>query len=188
MNIGINKNGNLVTNNLYEYQATSIFCDSDGIPLKDNITYTPTTGSNSCMPERKISITPNVKYCIECTVSWSGFDTSNTDGTFNIRFQGSVNNAWNYGNAMVNALNAAQNLKTLVLSSDAGSYHYKTSFYSTNTEVETLALSMRTDYSNGKGTISLFDVIIVPEKYYITDTIKTRFADVFVSCNEIIEL
>ena len=45
-------------------------------------------------------------------------------------------------------------------------------------------------YSNGtdKVTATFRDIHLIPEKYYITNTIKARFADDFVSCNEIIEL
>ena len=178
-----------INNGLCECNAMSIFCDSNGKPLADNVTYTPTTVKNSCMSQRTIDVELNVKYYIECTLTWSGFDESNTDGAFDMFFQGSQNNGvWTYSNPMTTALNQIKRPKTVVLSSSSGSYHYKTSFINTNSEVKRLGLSLRTDYSNGKGTVSISDVIIVPEKYYISDKIKARFSEDFISCDEIIEL
>ena len=184
----ITKQGNIISDNIYEYKAMSIFCDSNGTPLQNSVSYIPSTGVNSCMPQRTISVETNVKYFIECTVFWSGFDTSNTSGTFNAWFQGSQNGGWNYGNAMTNALNNYKNLKELVLSATTGSYKYVTSFIVTNSEIKTLGLSTRFDYSNGKGSVGISDVIIIPEKYYISDKIKMRLANDYITCNEIWEI
>ena len=167
----------------------SIFCDSNGIPLANNITYTPTTVKNSCMTQSTVDVELNVKYCIECTLTWSGFDESNTNGSFDMYFQGSQNNGiWTYSNPMTEALNQIKRPKAAVLSSSSGSYRYKTSFINTNPEIKRLGLSIRTDYSNGQGTVSISDVVIVPERYYVSDKIKARFSEDFASCNEIIEL
>ena len=141
------------------------------------------------MTQRTIDVELNVKYCIECTLTWSGFDESNTNGTFDMCFQGSQNNGvWTYSNPMTAALNQIKRPKAAVLSSSSGSYRYKTSFINTNPEIKRLGLSIRTDYSNGQGTVSISDVVIVPERYYVSDKIKARFSEDFVSCNEIIEL
>lgn len=104
-------------------------------------------------------------------------------------FQGSQNNGvWTYSNPITAALNQIKRPKAAVLSSSSGSYRYKTSFINTNPEIKRLGLSIRTDYSNGQGTVSISDVVIVPERYYVSDKIKARFSEDFVSCNEIIEL
>ena len=60
----IKKNGNAIVPNLYECKAMSIFVDGNGMALQNSITYTPNTGLNSCMPERVVTVTPNVKYYI----------------------------------------------------------------------------------------------------------------------------
>lgn len=178
-----------INNGMCECNAMSIFCDSNGVPLANNITYTPTTDKNSCMTQRTIDVELNVKYCIECTLTWSDFDESNTNGTFDMWFQGSQNEGvWTYSNPMTTALNKIRRPKDVVLSSSSGSYRYKTFFINTNPEIKRLGLSMRTDYSNGQGTVSISDVVIIPERYYISDKIKARFSEDFVSCNEIIEL
>lgn len=184
----ISKQGIISTVSLYEYKATSIFCDSNGNSLTNDVAYIPSTGTNSCMPQRTIPVEVNKKYNIECTVYWSGFDTSNTSGTFNAWFQGSQNGGWNYSNAMTVALNSYKNLRDLVLSATTGSYRYKTSFIVGNANIQTLGLSTRFDYSNGTGKIGIKDVSIIPDKYNITDQIKFRLADDYISCNEIIEI
>lgn len=45
----IEKNGNVIVPNLYECKAMSIFVDGNGMALQNSVTYTPNTGSNSCM-------------------------------------------------------------------------------------------------------------------------------------------
>ena len=57
----IKKNGNVIVPNLYECKAMSIFVDGNGMALQNSVTYTPNTGSNSCMPERVVTVTPNVQ-------------------------------------------------------------------------------------------------------------------------------
>lgn len=189
----VKKNGNISTSNLYEYKSMSIFVDENGNALQDSVTYTPTTSTNSCMPERRIAITPNVKYYIECRLTWNGFSKTNSDGnTFNMWFQGSQNNGlWSYNNAMTVALGVVKNPRELVLSATSGTYVYKTSFTSTDTAVTNLGLSMRSDYSNGTAWVTLSNVIVIPDKYYVdllsSNTTKTKFQNTYISCNEIIE-
>lgn len=48
----IKKNGNAITSNLYEYEAMSIFVDGNGIALQNSVTYTPSTGLNSCIQSK----------------------------------------------------------------------------------------------------------------------------------------
>lgn len=47
----IKKNGNAIVPNLYECKAMSIFVDGNGMALQNSVTYIPSTGSNSCMPD-----------------------------------------------------------------------------------------------------------------------------------------
>lgn len=184
--MSISKNGNLTIGNLYEYKAMSIFCDSNGKLYEDKSSYTPTTGVNSCIGGKLIDIETNVRYSIECTLSWTGFDSMASN--FDAWFQGTANESWSYGNPMTASLNNHYKPKNAILSSASGSYHYRTSFINTDSEIKNLRLGFRSDNSNGKGIVTISDVIIVPEKYYMSDKIKARFADDYVSCDEIIEL
>lgn len=112
----IKKNGNAIVPNLYECKAMSIFVDGNGMALQNSITYTPNTGSNSCMPERVVTVTPNVKYYIECTLTWNGFTATNSGGTFDMWFQGSQNDDWGNANPVTFALNDIKRPRDVVLS------------------------------------------------------------------------
>lgn len=187
----IKKNGNAITSNLYEYEAMSIFVDGNGIALQNSITYTPSTGLNSCMPERVVTVTPNVKYYIECTLTWNGFTATNSGGTFNMWFQGTQNDSWENANPVTGALSDVRSPRDVVLSKTTGVYTYKTTFISTSTSITKFGISMRSDYSNGTAWVTLSDILIVPEKYYIdllsSNSVKTKFHNTYISCNEIIE-
>lgn len=187
----IKKNGNAITSNLYEYEAMSIFVDGNGMALQNSVTYTPNTGSNSCMPERVVTVTPNVKYYIECTLTWNGFTKTNSGGTFDMWFQGTQNDGWTTGNPVADSLNNIKRPRDVVLSKTTGVYTYKTTFTSTSTSITKFGISMRSDYSNGTAWVTLSDILIVPEKYYIdllfSNSVKTKFHNTYISCNEIIE-
>ena len=187
----IKKNGNAIVPNLYECKAMSIFVDGNGMALQNSVTYTPSTGSNSCMPERAVTVTPNVKYYIECTLTWNGFTKTNSGGTFDMWFQGTQNDGWTTGNPVMSALNDVKRPRDVVLSKTAGIYTYKATFTSTSTSITKFGISMRSDYSNGTAWVTLSDILIVPEKYYIdllsSNYVKTKFHNTYISCNEIIE-
>lgn len=187
----IKKNGNAIVPNLYECKAMSIFVDGNGMALQNSVTYTPNTGSNSCMPERAVTVTPNVKYYIECTLTWNGFTKTNSGGTFDMWFQGTQNDGWTTGNPVMSALNDVKRPRDVVLSKTTGVYTYKTTFTSTSTSITKFGISMRSDYSNGTAWVTLSDILIVPEKYYIdllfSNSVKTKFHNTYISCNEIIE-
>lgn len=187
----IKKNGNAIVPNLYECKAMSIFVDGNGMALQNSVTYTPNTGSNSCMPERVVTVTPNVKYYIECTLTWNGFTKTNSGGTFDMWFQGTQNDGWTTGNPITGALNDIKRPRDVVLSKTTGVYTYKATFTSTSTSITKFGISMRSDYSNGTAWVTLSDILIVPEKYYIdllsSNSVKTKFHNTYISCNEIIE-
>lgn len=187
----IKKNGNAIVPNLYECKAMSIFVDGNGMALQNSVTYIPSTGSNSCMPERVVTVTPNVKYYIECTLTWNGFTKTNSGGTFDMWFQGTQNDGWTTGNPVMSALNDVKRPRDVVLSKATGIYTYKATFTSTSTSITKFGISMRSDYSNGTAWVTLSDILIVPEKYYIdllsSNATKTKFHNTYISCNEIIE-
>lgn len=188
---GIKKNGNIFIPNLYEYDAMSIFTDSNGIALQNSIVYTPTTALNSCMPERVVTVTPNVRYYIECNLTWSGFSKTNSGNTFDMWFHGTQNGGWTTGNPIADSLNNVKRPRDTVLSATTGNYIYKASFTSTNTTITKFGISIRSDYSNGTAWVKLSDILIIPEKYYIdllsSNSVKTKFHNTYISCNEIIE-
>ena len=143
--------------------------------------------ANVCLNTDVTGFKKGKTYGIEFFIAWSGFKTK-AASDFGAWFQGTANESWSYGNPMTASLNNYYKPKNAILSSTSGSYHYRTSFINTNSEIKNLRLGFRSDNSNGKGIVTISDVIIVPEKYYISDEVKTRLADNYVSCDEIIEL
>ena len=127
---------------------------------------------------------------VELDLEWNGFDESNTDGTFNIFFQGAHfkdGTAYWITNNITNSLNDTAHPKTLVLGSTVGYYHYVAE--STITDVDktydSIRIGMRSNYSNGTGTIRITNGHAYKKSDYLGNE-KTRF-DSYVESKEFIE-
>ncbi len=162
--------------------------------------YIPTTGINSTFAPNPYYILFSdfdlgEKMRIIMKIGYEGFDTSNSDGTFNFYFQGAKRNdtggnVWSGANELTNALNNYQNLKDLVLSQTSGTFIYNTTFIISETYYTSYAgcnISTRSDYSNGTAKFTMYKPIIFPDKYYIDTNSIVKQADDFLSCKEIIE-
>lgn len=162
--------------------------------------YTPSTGSNATMNTVYADVSnlqPGEKVWVKVDVEWSGFDTSNTSGTFALFFQGDhysiANDKWEWtgGNAICSALNSAASsnrLTGLVLSQSSGKTTLITSFTSTaypNT-YNKVRIGVRSDYSNGVGSFTMSNIEVIPDKYYIDKTFK--IGKTYLSTNQIIEV
>lgn len=192
--MSLGKNGTAVANEFVEAGAINQF---DGA---DTVTFKPTTGTNSTLagwgkwwvPEGAVA---GDTFRIRFVITYSGFDTSNTSGTFNIRFQGSnytspTTAVWAGTNPICPILNNTQSLTTLVLSQASGTFVYETTFSLTQAFLDSYIggnLSIRSDYSNGTGSLTISSTKIIPEKYSITDNIKMRITNTHISTNEFIE-
>lgn len=147
------------------------FVETNGAMLNTFMSegYTPTASvDNSCMERNITGFEKGKSYVIDMTVIWSGFKTDVADN-FNICSQGSCYDgtswSWNYGNPMCNAINNLKGFKDLVLSADSGSKRYVATFSITN-DCTGLQLGCRTNYSNGKGTITYSNIRVVPADSY----------------------
>lgn len=185
MDLNLSKQGILKSESFYESNAMNQQWRSIlGDEATKVFSYTPTTAQNSCIEGYIIwteSLKVNDYFTISIDVSWSGFDTSNTNGTFDMWFQGSQRKnttfAWVTGNPFAEALNAVQDLGTLVLSATSG-----TKTITANAAIGTTAvkqynafhLGIRSDYSNGVGTVTISNLKIIPHKYNTTDDVKIR--------------
>lgn len=190
----INKQGIWTTSTFHELYGLNI----SRIVLNAPYTYIPTMGQNSCINPYYVLFSDfglGEKVRIIMEVSYEGFDTSNTDGSFNIRFQGAKRNSdgtnnWTGANDVTNALNSFQSLKNVVLSQTSGSFIYNTTFVISENFYNTYVgcnIGTRSDYSNGIGKLTMYKPIIFPDKYYINTDSIIRQADNFLSCKEIIE-
>ena len=87
-----NKSGIIDTNNLYESDAMNFLSETD------HISYTPSTSSNSCLSlnilqNESMSLVEGEDYYMEFDIVWSGFDESNTNGSFSMTFNGQYVNS-----------------------------------------------------------------------------------------------
>lgn len=163
MSVGVNKSG--VVN-------AGSFVETNGAMLNTFMSegYTPTASvTNSCMGRYITGFVKGKSYVIDMTVIWSGFKTDVADN-FNIGSQGSCYDgtswSWNYSNPMCNAINNLKGFKDLVLSADSGSKRYVATF-SITSDCTGLELGCRTNYSNGKGTITYSNIRVVPADNYV---------------------
>ena len=163
MSVRVNKSG--VVN-------AGSFVETNGAMLNTFMSegYTPTASvNNSCMGRNITGFVNGKSYVIDMTVIWSGFKTDVADN-FGIASQGSCYDgtswSWKYSNPMCNAINNLKGFKDLVLSADSGSRRYVATFSITN-GCTGFQLGCRTNYSNGKGTITYSNIRVVPADSYV---------------------
>lgn len=147
------------------------FTETNGAMLNTfaNLGYTPAAVQNSTMGKSITGFVANKDYYIEMDVVWSGFKTD-APSNFGIWAQGAAydGSAWVWtGNPMTNAIG---NFKTLVLSADSGTKHFKLKFKATQTGYQ---LGCRSDYSNGKGTISYKNIRVVPADSFVDGVVSS---------------
>ena len=175
MDLNLNKQGILKSESFFESNAMNQQWRSIlGDEATKVFSYTPTTAQNSCM-EGYVVWTEILKsdepFFISIDVEWSGFDNSNTSGTFDMWFQGSQRKNTTYGwttsNPFTEALNNAQDLGTLVLSASSGRKTITTTgtYYSWLADYNVFRLGIRSDYSNGVGKVTISNLKIIPQKY-----------------------
>lgn len=165
--------------------------------------YTPGTGTNSCLSTGKWMVPEGTsagdKFQVRLLAMYNGFDSSNTAGTFTIRFQGAnytspTTSAWQGTNPVTSALNSFRSLTTTVLSGTSGSYMYITYFSLGQDWLNTYYgsnIGIRSDYSNGTGKLTIRDITIIPAKYSTSDIqpkTAMRFSNPYVTVTEFIEM
>lgn len=201
MSVKFNKNGVISADNIFESDAKNLVIESD---IGKTYSYTPTTGVNSCITGFTVdysNCTAGEKIYARIKVEWSGFDTSNTAGKFAMWFQGATYNvttdAWEWtGNNIVPAY-LGSSVTNLILSKESGSAIVEViatvpSVYPGTKTKENVGL--RSDYSNGKGTISISDLVVVQEKYYTPSSSLSnsgpaiKIAEDYVVSNELYEI
>lgn len=172
---------------------------SDPVDLCEQLSansYTPTTAVNSCMNTAytvyQDTLVSGDTATIELDILWDGFDESNVNGDFDIWFQGAAytgtTGTWT-SNPYTTSLNAAQNLKTMVLSKTMGIYHYVATtgaLSASNLSYDRVNIGIRSDYSNGTGTITIQNCHVYNTKNYLGKE-KTKFSTDNVLSNSYIE-
>ena len=197
MGVQFKKNGIVASENIYESSGMNLVQQDQ---INNKYTYTPGTGNNSCIEGYTVdysSCKAGEKVYCRIKVEWNGFDTSNTNGTFSMNFQGSnYNNTtstweWKVDSIATSALNNAQSLKTLVLSATSGNavitsnaYTIPSSYPSPYTKSH---MGIRTNYSNGTGWIAISELEVIPEKYYTSSSSALKVSNNYTSSENIYE-
>lgn len=186
--VSLNKTGILTAK---DFTEPADLCEQ----ITSSATYTPTTETNSCINPFTVyqdTLIAGDTVTIELDILWEGFDTSNTAGTFNMYFQGALYSdstaTWT-SNPYTNALNSAQNLKTLVLSKTSGIYHYVATtgaLSASNLSYDRVNIGIRSNYSNGTGKITIQNCHAYNTKDYIGKE-KAKLRTEKVLCNKFIE-
>lgn len=161
--------------------------------------YTPSTENNSKFEFYRIhqdTLQIGDIVVIDLDFEWSGsFDTSNTNGTFDLYFQGECKKkddttAYWVTNEYTNSLNSIKRPKELVLSSESGIFHYtaKQTVTTSMLDYDIIFIGLRSNYSNGKGKVSFKNLCVRNLKHSDDGTGKMKIPDDgTLSCKEIIE-
>ena len=188
--MSVNKNGVITTSNIYTSDGMNL-ADSKG---EKSFSYTPGTGTNSCMQGDTITFDTSITgpHYVECTLEWSGFNTSNTNGTFAIWIQGSVYNGtewnWNDNSGVTYANSGTNTITDIVLSATSGKKTISSIFnYTKTSTAQKQNFGIRSDYSNGTGTVIISKVKVIPMKYYCGNVSAMRIGKDYISTNDIIE-
>lgn len=154
-------------------------CGEDISLSRLSYAYVPTTGTNNTLHKLIIDLsnaTPGTYYAT-LDVDWVGFDSSNTDGTFNLYFHTSGTKksdgtgVWSDVIGINNALHKQANPLILVTQHPSGKFHYRVNLNITQTHLDTyrmVTLGLRSDYSNGTGWIRLSNFHVYKSQYNLS--------------------
>ena len=191
--MSITKQGIITSPNIYESSAMNLHYGSNpGDRDLSVYTFTPSTENNSCMRDIIVhgELYPQyTKMRARFKVAWNGFD--NSSGNFNIYFQGfyKIDGTTHWGTPLGSTATGKADIHGLILSSSRGEYIYDFIF---NSEPYTTYEGIRSNYSNGTGTLKFSDFIVIPEKYYVpeifTEGTSLHIGTDYISSGEIIEI
>lgn len=139
--------------------------------------YTPANNTdNSCMTGPYFSAIPGIlRYHVDLTLEWSGFANISSDRTnFSANFQGSSQSqdgsTWTWtSNFVTSALNNATSITSLCKGAASGIKIYSVDLELTSawmTSYKGCSVGIRTNYSNGTGTLTIKKLRIYPAAEY----------------------
>lgn len=192
--MSIKKNGIITSPNIYESSAMNLHYGNNPGDCDSMVyAFTPSTEDNSCMRDIIIhgELYPrNTKMHARFKVTWNGFD--NSSGNFSIYFQGyyqKSDGTTNWWTPLGDSTTSKADIHGLVLSSSSGEYIYDFIF---DNVPYTTHEGIRSNYSNGTGTLKFSDFIVIPEKYYVPNTFigtsSLHIGTDYISAREIYEI
>ena len=175
--MSITKGGVLKSLSINESSGRNLVIESD---RNSSYSYTPGTGTNSCITGYTVNLSsckPGDTLYIRIRLDYNGLDASNTSGTFRIWFQGATYNSsegwnWNHGNIIANSASDVLGNITSIVSGNNGctilhkSVTVSSSVLSAYTMVQ---VGLRSDYSNGTGSIKISELEVIPSKYFVPE-------------------
>ena len=195
----IKKNSEILSQNFYENGNIEdkfglAYNTTRGEYIGKEWSFTPTTADNSTFQFALVqqAEAPKKQYHLSLTVEWSGFDTSNTRGTFDIYWQEYwfriSDETWQWSNTPIGkALDSNMRLYDMVLSAESGIYQYEVDF-TTSSDIKYSWMRLRSNYSNGTGKLKFSNLSIVPKQYYLDNKSKVKSGNDYIISNEIIEI
>lgn len=172
--MSITKGGTLKSLSINESSGRNLVIESN---RNSSYSYTPGTGTNSCIDGYDVDLSsckPGDTLYIRIRIDYNGLDASNTSGTFRIWFQGASYNSsegwsWNRGNIITEALGDITS--TVSGSNGCTILHKSVTISSSALSAYTMVrVGLRSDYSNGTGSIKISELEVIPSKYYVPET------------------
>ena len=172
--MSITKGGILKSLSINESSGRNLVIESN---RNSSYSYTPGTGTNSCIDGYDVDLSScksgDILY-IRIRVDYNGLNASNTSGTFKIWFQGTSYNSsegwnWNHGNLIASTLG---DITSIVSGNNGCTILHKSVTVSSSIQ-ETCSKvrdGLRSDYSNGTGSIKISELEVIPSKYYVPET------------------
>lgn len=176
--MSITKGGILRSLSINESSGRNLVVESD---RNSSYSYTPGTGTNSCVTGYDVDLSsckPGDTLYIRIRVDYNGLDASNTSGTFGIWFQGETYNSsegwnWNHGNIIASLSSDALGDITSIVSGNNGCtiLHKSVTLSSSVLSAYTMVrVGLRSNYSNGTGSIKISELEVISSKYYVPET------------------
>lgn len=195
--MSITKGGILKSLSINESSGRNLVIESD---RNSSYSYTPETGTNSCITGYDVDLSsckPGDTLYIRIRLDYNGLNASNTSGTFRIWFQGSSYNSsegwnWNHGNIIAEALG---NITSIVSGNNGCTILHKSATVSSSvlSAYTKVRVGLRSDYSNGNGSIKISELEVIPSKYYVPEIPTSNMPSFhlgkeYISAREIYEL
>ena len=199
--MSITKGGILRSLSINESSGRNLVIESN---RNSSYSYTPGTGTNSCIDGYDVDLSsckPGDTLYIRIRVDYNGLDASNTSGTFRIWFQGPSYNSsegwnWNHGNIIASlSSDALSDITSIVSGNNGYTILHKSVTVSSSalSEYTMVRVGLRSDYSNGTGSIKISELEVIPSKYYVPETPTSNMPSFhlgkeYISAREIYEL
>lgn len=195
--MSITKGGILRSLSINESSGRNLVIESN---RNSSYSYTPETGTNSCITGYDVDLSsckPGDTLYIRIRIDYNGLDASNTSGTFGIWFQGETYNSsegwnWNHGNTITYALG---DITSIVSGNNGCTILHKSATVSSSvlSAYTMVRVGLRSNYSNGTGSIKISELEVIPSKYYVPETPTSNMPSFhlgkeYISAREIYEL